>query len=314
MIWLAGILTNQALGPRSSWRTWLFIIASVLPMASNGQELATAALQPPQPPQEIQSGGLSSEAVNLRTYSTGAPFDPATHKGIYTDWPDLQQKYLQVLRNQVLNQDVWHQAESKAHFDNCDFRGSTKYIRELKSEVDAWARLATASRSRNDLESADREITEAYRSIGKLLHGVQDFYAHSNYVEMLVDQVRRDELSAGSLPSKTILVWDEGGEKDLDDLQKLGLVSGVVWWGFPKQCAPGTLTHGALAKDGNKGKGAEQVAELANQSLHKLALDLAAKASVQFIEFAWETWPVLALGKPRDSFPLEIFVDRRKHE
>lgn len=276
-----------------------------------GHVLAKDKVAPP-PPHEATPPAPLAVSEYLRTYGDGRTFKAPTHEGIYTSWSKLQKQYLEILRRQVLNQDVWHQMQSSAHFDNCDFDGSMRYIRELMANVELAANRATASQAKNDSKSSEKDIKEAYRQIGRLLHGVQDFYAHTNYVEMLVQQVDSGQLNASDLTYKTVALWEAGGERTLEDLQESGLVSGVVWWGFPQRCQPGTPTHGTMAKDGNAGRGAQRVQALDNQTLHELALALAVRASLRFIEYAWETWPVLQLGKPRDAFPLDVLVDRRK--
>jgi hypothetical protein len=61
---------------------------------------------------------------------------------------------------------------SPAHFDNCEFRETAKFINERYEEV------------LKALNPTKPDIWDATDKFGQLLHSVQDFYAHSNWVEL----------------------------------------------------------------------------------------------------------------------------------
>jgi hypothetical protein len=105
------------------------------------------------------------------------------------------------------------QFDSTLHFDNCTFALGAKRIADL------W-----------QLIESPFEINR-YVSFGTMIHTVQDFYAHSNWVELHDD--------ASPVP-----VWD----LDLGSLPA-GIVSGTFFLDFPKLCGPGAPTHAQLNKD-----------------------------------------------------------------
>ena len=68
-------------------------------------------------------------------------------------------------------QDLLHQGDSFAHFDNCAFDPGVAFVQE---------QLAQAK------TSADHDAFGAMADLGRALHAIEDFYAHSNYVESMV--------------------------------------------------------------------------------------------------------------------------------
>ena len=61
--------------------------------------------------------------------------------------------------------------KSFAHFDNCDFASSLRYIEEQHTLI---------------AETDDPHAMR--RALGRLTHTAQDFYAHSNYVDLWLNQ------------------------------------------------------------------------------------------------------------------------------
>jgi heterokaryon incompatibility protein Het-C len=107
-----------------------------------------------------------------------------------------------------------NQFTSNLHFDNCTFAEGAAYYAER------W----------NVIESAGDPIT-ALHTFGQILHSVQDFYAHSNWVELHVDH-------------SPIPLWNFD-ESTLPNL----IVSGTWSIGFPKKCGSGVPSHEMLNKD-----------------------------------------------------------------
>lgn len=117
-----------------------------------------------------------------------------------------------------------HQTMSFIHFDNCDFPGGIEHIAAQWAVIDS---------------EADRHALAALTAFGALLHTSQDFYAHSNWVELHLD-------------TAPIPVWDQ----TLASLPP-AIVSGTWWIGRPKLCGPGAPSHDQLNKDSptsNEGK------------------------------------------------------------
>lgn len=106
-----------------------------------------------------------------------------------------------------------NQFESALHFDNCCFDLGVERIDGL------W----------KFIESGSDE--NPFVSFGTMIHTVEDFYAHSNWVELHTDE-------------SPIPVWD----LDLSSLPS-AIVSGTFGLDSPKQCGPGAPTHEQLNKD-----------------------------------------------------------------
>ena len=92
-----------------------------------------------------------------------------------------------------LSQDHGHDGIKETHhFDSCFFNGSTKYIRngytDLVNSLEA--------------ESRPKALARAYH-LGRVLHPMQDFYAHSNWYE----HGRRDLLDPGLGPWEVLSNW-----------------------------------------------------------------------------------------------------------
>jgi len=188
------------------------------------------------------------------------------------------------------NQDVVHFFDSKAHFDNCAFGPSVTYVQSL---------LAEAGRA------ADRRDRDATLStLGQVLHAIQDFYAHSNYVELSAASVSRfDQVTP-------VRVWEPGAQEKVADQVRRGLVSGVWSFSSPQQCLAGARTHDELAKDGpSTDAGQESIAQW-NMTAFQAAYRLADLSSAEFLGSAFRKWPFLeeACGP---VLGYAVFVDRR---
>ena len=69
---------------------------------------------------------------------------------------------------------------SEYHFDNNQIAGSQGYIQKQRDDIIFLV-------NRMDLDSA-------WKAFGRLLHTTQDFYAHTNYVTLWLDQFDQNEL------------------------------------------------------------------------------------------------------------------------
>lgn len=127
----------------------------------------------------------------------------------------LSESQLRVIIFYNLAQDV-RQWESEIHFDNCAFAEGAKHIH------DEWAKIESESNHLSD---------DALVAFGRLLHTAQDFYAHSNWIELHLDQA-------------PIPLWDFQVET-----LPAGIVSGTWSMGFPKKCGTGAPSHDELNKD-----------------------------------------------------------------
>lgn len=202
-------------------------------------------------------------------------------------------------------QDSLHQFQSKAHFDNCDFDGGIAYVDALLTEVGGHAEKAQQAKTRNDPKAVKKEVLASFFSLGQALHAVQDFYAHSNYIELTAPKVER--------PAKWELIrpWAESGKKRISQLKNEGLVSGYVVWGIPQKCPEGTLTHGELAKDTEATpSGRKKIEHLQNLNQFKAAVFLARETSLQLMEYSFDKWPILK-AENGDAVAIDLLIDRR---
>lgn len=147
------------------------------------------------------------------------------------------------------------QSQSAIHFDNCAFpEGITKIRRD---------RLGV-------LGCGDRFSVSALRGLGRALHTIQDFYAHSSWIEL------HQHLSP-------VPVWDVH-RRSLPE----GIRSGTWEDGAPKRCAWPSETHDEMSKDtAQSARGMVRVESGPNQgrTLFELARDTAVRATLA--EVAW---------------------------
>jgi hypothetical protein len=136
------------------------------------------------------------------------------------------------------------QFDSTLHFDNCTFALGAKRIADL------W-----------QLIQSPYEINQ-YVTFGTMIHTVQDFYAHSNWVELHEDV-------------SPVPVWDVDSSSLPADI-----VSGTFFLDFPKLCGPDAPTHAQLNKDSPSSEEGSKIVESGPNKGHTL-FDLAFAAALQ---------------------------------
>lgn len=167
---------------------------------------------------------------------------------------DIRRINLVVSANE--SQDI-HQIDSKRHFDNCCFEEGVEYIK------DEWKNIEAETDHYSDV---------ALAAFGRLIHTVQDFYAHSNWVEI--------HQAYSPIP-----VWN----LDVKNLPS-GVVSGTWLPGLPKKCSNKAPSHSGLNKDSedpkNSPEGCKIVSEGPNKgkSLFCLAREAAISATIEQFE------------------------------
>jgi hypothetical protein len=164
---------------------------------------------------------------------------------------------------------------------------------------------AKAEKEKGDKAAIEASILKAFFALGQALHGVQDFYAHTNYVEMSVGQAKK------STDIDIVFPWKQSGKDRIQELIGKGLVSGYVFWGFPQKCPGDTLSHAEMAKDkATTPSGAVKVPHLENRSRYQIAMQLARGASQELIDDAFRRWPLLKEVNG-EHVAFEVLVDRR---
>ena len=145
-------------------------------------------------------------------------------------------------------------ASSGVHYDNCAFSEGSARI------ASCWAGISS---------EADRFSQRALQAFGGLLHTTQDFYSHSNWVELhkLVSPIPLWDLAVGSLPA--------------------GVFSGTVIQAEPKKCGPGTPDHDDLNKDDDRSDEGKRVVDGGpndGKTYYELAFQAAVEASARQLE------------------------------
>lgn len=231
------------------------------------------------------------------------PFEPKAHKAQLAKL--VNNEYVAELRKALYMQDVVHQTQSKAHFDNCDFDGSVAYIQALMKDVGEQVALATAAGDKGDSKEKAARVRQAFFTLGQALHGTQDFYAHTNYLEMHVGSVSKIQ------QMKVVPVWTEAGAEQVKALVNKGLKSGYVFWGLPQKCSTKSPSHAELAKDSEKtASGKLAIAHLQNLSQFTAAQFLARRASLELVSYAFDRWPLLKEMNGQ-ALAFEVLVENR---
>jgi hypothetical protein len=143
------------------------------------------------------------------------------------------------------------QFDSALHFDNCAFAPGAQRIDEL------WQLIESGTIQQNP-----------YVLFGTMIHTVQDFYAHSNWVELHVAE-------------SPVPVWDLV-------VQSLpaAIVSGTFFLDTPKLCGPDAPTHAQLNKDNpDSPEGSKVVQSGPNQGQTLFTLAFAAALQATRVQF-----------------------------
>jgi hypothetical protein len=260
------------------------------------------AAAPPAPPLSVPD--LAASKAVVLCVNCPAPFDTQTHKNLLVKL--VANPYVGELRRALYVQDSLHQFESKVHFDNCDFDDAVDYLNERLDEAGKHVAAAERAKATHDTAGEEKEVRAAFYAIGQALHGAQDFYAHSNYVELKAPKV------AEITDLQLVEPWRPGEREKIHALQKEGLVSGFVFWGFPQKCAAGAMSHHDLAKDSaDTPSGQRKLANLQNASQYDVAVFLARETSLRLLSSAFKRWPLL-LQVNGQAVAIDILVDRRE--
>ncbi len=171
---------------------------------------------------------------------------------------------------------------SGVHCDNCAFGEGALRV------ANCWSAISSEK---------DRFSQKALKAFGGLLHTTQDFYAHSNWVELHRDR-------------SPVPLWDQHPAS-----LPAGIFSGTIDFEEPKHCGPGTPDHNHLNKDTDSSKqGGKTVSGGPNsgRSYFELAFEAAVEASgaqverfvagVECYRVVTRTGPSLFSGTDADVF------------
>lgn len=203
------------------------------------------------------------------------PFNPAMH----IDLTKVAKECSARLGEAQWRQDIVMQGFAKAHFDNCAFEEGIEYVHEKIKKVNSLLDVP---------EPTEEDFNNALSLLGEALHGVQDFYSHSNYVETLNRPgVKLDD-------SMVVPLWTaDGAERLRLHVKSAGLISGT-FANSPRRCtAKEPKTHAQLAKDNDRMPAGSVYLEHFGSIAHIAALSLAKLATRQYLAYAFNRWPVL---------------------
>ncbi len=247
--------------------------------------------------------------LTLSNYgSSSFAFKPKTHKNINKrmlekvlidmnlgmDKSKFEVCRIRLNRSQTL-QDFFLPSKSKAHFDNCAFQKSINYINRIENQNKAFSKEYAEELAKGEDEKALNLLKRKILfNTGKILHASQDFYSHSNFVEIM--QTKYERLEGVPL----IDVWSEIGQRRILELQnKNGLISGKAWWVFPKRCSKKSPSHAKLAKDSIKYDSGKEPTTWKNRETGKklngfeAAVYFAEKSTYQFLLHTFDKYPML---------------------
>lgn len=184
-------------------------------------------------------------------------------------------------------QDIAGLFSARAHFDECNFTEGmddlNKHWREAGKAVQSVSKYELEGR----FDLANEAVIDAVIALGRALHAIQDFYAHTNYLE-----IQRDK-GVAYAQIETLPMWRVAGRDSVNRLVATErLISGtVIYQFFQNQCPAGTPSHDELNKDSEDS--APSISRWDGRNLHRAAYDLAITASGEFLSEAFAKWPLL---------------------
>jgi RHS repeat-associated protein len=128
---------------------------------------------------------------------------------------------------------------------------------------------------------AQKEYNPHRTGLGARMHNVQDFYAHSNYVELYIEYYKDQGGDISKLTPEDIPSYAEAMKTDFKDDKytnrlKTGTFSIFTWLTGIEKKDPNS--HYNMNKDKNKGQGAV-IPEGANYTLHEFSVGAATNAT-----------------------------------
>lgn len=236
-------------------------------------------------------GPATPEAIGHATapFST-APKEP-NHEAVTTSAFDfLKPEILAALVAANVETDVQFALVNANHFDDCNFSGGSEVVASNQAAAVGYLNPAAPGQ-----EADARAIVH----LGRSLHALQDFYAHTNWVELggeaLVDQSNAAFPVLGpysSVPSTGFVIVQGAKPKNTAltrktdanypnnaivtvrarSLQAFGLISGTVDYEAGDFCPPAVaMTHEQLNKDQSTTPG--------RAAQHEIAMSLATAQS-----------------------------------
>ena len=257
------------------------LLAVALAACSAQEPFAAGPLHPPiphdasEPHAALDFPGVRKLRDNeVGVLAPGRPFETQDHARIVRDGL-LAPHCESILARAQWRQDIVLASWAPAHFDNCRFRESQDYVRSMVTEAERAV--------------AQGQPEELLAALGRALHGIQDFYSHTNYVELMAATHER----FADVP--IVKLWNPDGGTELDTLVQQGLVSGYVWWEPGEICKEPVLSHSAVNKDSASSSSGQTLISNWNLTAYRAAHELAVRATRAFLRehLGRPTWAAL---------------------
>ncbi len=161
----------------------------------------------------------------------------------------------------ILNKATWHQDllnffSAPHHFENCCLPEGIAQINKHLTAIEAdYLRLRQSITLKQQSQLKEKII---FRS-GRILHSVQDFFAHSNFVELM--QEKHSTIEEVLTPD----FWTPNGQGQILQLIKNGLISEKFFFSFPRRCQGNSTNYRQLGKDNPKKAGGKKIINWRNR-------------------------------------------------
>ena len=156
----------------SKTRGWLFIALSIIALAAARPGITFKTFW--------AVGGTIHEQITRRSLSALGFAEPAIYR---IDQGNESQDHLG--SNNL--------GAPTHHFDDELIDASRDYMRTVfKDVVDTAPDIVPKSNSKADRKAAERKRRFIWREWGRMLHPIQDFYSHSNYLELMLARPNTD--------------------------------------------------------------------------------------------------------------------------
>jgi hypothetical protein len=147
---------------------------------------------------------------------------------------------------------------------------------------------------------------EALAALGHVVHSLQDFFMHTNYVEL----VAASGVARNQVP--VLELWSTASDATIAGMRP-GLVSGSVLWEPRDQCPRGQPTHAALNKDNATTPRGAQVVTPWDVTHYRAAYDFARSAAVRLVKTRLQSqgWTAVA-DHCGPNYAIAVTFDQRR--
>jgi hypothetical protein len=203
-------------------------------------------------------------------------------------------KWKKILNNALWFQDLIRFFGSKHHFENCCFvEGIEQINKHLKDNETDYLRLQKSILIKEQIHLKEKII---FRT-GRILHSAQDFFSHTNFVEIMQEK---------STTIEEVLIPDfliEEGQNQILNLIKNGLVSERFFLSFPHKCTFKVQNLTSIGKDNPYKKAGKNLTiwinPQTNQNLNgfEAAMFFAERSSYQILFQTFSKYKILTDSK-----------------